>query len=253
MNKRIVAIIQARMASERLPGKVLLPLGQATVLESMFERIKRARYVDDIVVATTINQADDVVVACCQRHGVKFSRGSEFDVLTRVLDAAKEHRVDLICELFADSPLIDPLIIDHAIVAHLAGDYDCTSTINQVHYSEDTWPVGLPVHVFSTIALQKVSDLTTDPIDRVHVSYFMHWNPKLFKLQMLNAGPQTTGAHIRLTLDTKDDYEIIKQVYDALYPANPEFTAKDIVQCVRVNPELLLINKTVKQKRKEEG
>jgi spore coat polysaccharide biosynthesis protein SpsF len=253
MKQRIVAIIQARMTSERLPGKVLMPLGQTTVLESMFERIRRSKYVEEIVVATTTNQTDDVIIECCQRNKVKYSRGSEFDVLTRVLDAAKEHQVDLICELFADSPLIDPIIIDQAITAHLAGDYDCTSTIDQVHYSEDTFPVGVPVHIFPTEVLQKVSDLTTDPIDRVHVSYFIPCNPKLFKLQMLTAAPQVSGAHIRLTLDTRADYEIISKVYEALYPSNPEFLTKDMVKYVRENPEVLLINKTTKQKKKEEG
>jgi spore coat polysaccharide biosynthesis protein SpsF len=246
---KIVATVEARMGSSRLPGKVLKPLGGKPVLERLIERVSKSRYLDEIIVATTTEKNDNAIADLCNLLGVKCYRGSENDVLGRVLKAAKSIDGDIICELMGDSPLIDPLVIDQSIVAHLSGNYDYTSNF----FPENTFPMGFAVQVFPVDILQRVAEITQDPIDRVHVSCFIYQNPKLFKLQGVAALPQLAATDIRLSLDTKDDYKLICRVFEDLHKNNPDFLLKDIVQHLRKNPELLLINAHVIQKNIDEG
>ncbi|MCD6163597.1 MAG: glycosyltransferase family protein [candidate division Zixibacteria bacterium] len=246
---RVVATIEARMTSSRLPGKVLMPLLKKPALERMIERVKYARYIDEIVVATTVNKTDDPIVELCGRLGVGYYRGSEEDVLNRVLNTARNAKADLICELTGDCPLIDPLIIDQVVTAHCSGSYDHTSNF----LNQRTFPVGLDVQVFPTKVLEEVSRLTDDPIDHVHVSYFIYCNPKLFRLNGITANPEVFGPDIRITLDTKEDYKLIQKIYTFLYNESSIFYAKDIVKFIKDNPELMTINRHVRQKTAEEG
>lgn len=247
----ITATIEARMTSTRLPGKVLMPLGGKPALALLIERVQRARYIDTIVVATTVNSTDDPIEELCNKLGVRCFRGSEDDVLQRVLDAAKSAGADLICELMGDSPFIDPVIIDHVVTAHLAGNYDYTSNFTPVH----SFPLGFAVQVFPVAVLDRVEKLTQHPMDRAHVSCFIYHNPYLFRLNGhgVQACADTYAPDIRVALDTQSDYELMTAVCDALYPNNPEFSARDIVQFLRSKPELLLINSNVKAKAIEEG
>ncbi len=239
------------MTSSRLPGKVLMPLGGKPALEFLAERVRRARYVDEIVVATTVNSTDDAIEELCNRLGVSCFRGSEDDVLLRVLDAAKASGADLICELMGDSPFIDPLIIDNVITAHLSGSYDYTSNFIPVN----SFPLGFAVQVFPVAVLDRVEKLTQNPVDRSHVSCFIYHNPYLFRINGhgVQANAEVFAPDIRVALDTPSDYELMTAVCNALYPLNPEFGAKDIVQFLRNNPELLLINSHVRAKAIEEG
>jgi spore coat polysaccharide biosynthesis protein SpsF len=237
------------MTSKRLPGKVLLPFLGKPSLELMIERIRYSRYIDEIVVATTENKTDDPIIELCERLGVTIFRGSEEDVLSRVLGAAKSVGSDYICELTGDCPLIDPLIIDQVIISHLSGKFDYTSNC----LNQRTFPLGLDVQVFGSDVLQRVSDLTDDAIDRVHVSCFIYNNPKLFNLNGITADPQTFGPDIRITIDTEEDYELIGKIFEALYKDKRIFYAKDIVSWLRKNAHLLQINKHIMQKALEEG
>ena len=246
---KIVATIEARMTSSRLFGKVLLPFLGIPSLEQMIERVHQARYIDEIVVATTVNKTDDPIVELCKQLDVQYYRGSENDVLERVLEAAKSVNADYICELTGDCPLIDPLVIDDIIISHISGEYDYSSNF----LLERSFPIGLDTQIFATKILQKVSELTIDPIDRVHVSYFIYSNPRLFSLNGVVAAPHSFGPDIRVTLDTKEDYELIQKVFEALYDKDNVFTAKSIVSWFRSNPEQLLINKHIRQKAAEEG
>jgi spore coat polysaccharide biosynthesis protein SpsF len=246
---KIVATIEARMGSTRLPGKVLLPLGGKSVLEVLINQVSHSKYVDEIVVATTTKDKDDAIVELCKKMGTTYYRGSENDVLDRVLNAAKSVNADIICELMGDSPFLDPVLIDNTITAHLSGLYDYTSN----YIPENTFPMGFAVQVFPVSVLDKVSKLTNDPIDRVHVSCFIYHNPKIFKVQGVTATPQIHAPDIRLSLDTKSDYELITKVYDSLYQKGKCFFVKDIVTFLRSNPELCLINKDIKQKELSEG
>jgi len=246
---KIVATIEARMGSTRLPGKVLMPLGGKPVLERIIERISKARQIDDIVVATTEKTADDKIEALCQRLGVNCFRGSEEDVLDRVLKAAQSTDAKLICELMGDSPLIDPELIDDVIAKHLAGSFDYTSNC----YPDNSYPVGFGVQVFPGSVLEHVATLTTDPIDRVHVSYFIYQHPELFRLQGVLAEPAVNAPEFRLTLDTADDYALISTVFDMLSRSNPSFCCEDIVKFLRANPDIVQLNSHVRQKTAGEG
>ncbi|MEA3458493.1 MAG: glycosyltransferase family protein [Candidatus Thermoplasmatota archaeon] len=246
---KIVGIIEARMGSSRLPGKVLLPLGDKPVLERLIERVSRSRYLNTIIVATTEKDADQPIVGLCERIGVSCFRGSEDDVLDRVLKAAKSVDADIICELMGDSPLLDPILIDNTITAHLAGGYDYTSNF----FPENTFPMGFAVQVFPVSVLEKAAKLTQNPIDRVHVSCFIYHNPKLFTLQGVCANLHTYAPDLRLSLDTGSDYEIICKVFNALYKENTCFLAQDVVAYLRTHPELCFINKDVRQKTVDEG
>ena len=246
---KIVATIEARMTSSRLPGKVLLPLAGRPALERMIERIKLARYVDEIVVATTVNTDDDLIVELTERLGVGCFRGSENDVLARVLGAAQAAKANLICELTGDCPLIDPMIIDQVIVSHLSGSFDYSSNI----FNQRTYPVGVDVQVFSTDILSRVDELTNDPIDRVHVSCFIYHNPKLFRLNGIFASPEQFGPDIRITLDTEDDYQLIDRIYQAMDASGNVWSCSEIVAWLKGQPELLAINRNVRAKTLEEG
>jgi spore coat polysaccharide biosynthesis protein SpsF len=246
---KITATIEARMTSSRLPGKVLMPFGGVPALEVLVKRVSRARYIDEIVVATTVNDTDEPIAALCKKLGVACWRGSEDDVLQRVLDAAQHSKADLICELMGDSPFIDPLLIDHAITSHLSGSYDYTSNFFPVN----TFPLGFAVQVFPVEILERVEQLTQDPVDRSHVSCFIYHNPRLFRLNGVAANAENSGPDIRVALDTQNDYELMTKVFDALVPANPEFRARDVVAYLRENPGLLLLNRHIRPKAIEEG
>jgi spore coat polysaccharide biosynthesis protein SpsF len=237
------------MGSSRLPGKVLKPIGDKPVIQHIVDRVCRAKYVDEVVVATSVSPKDDVLVDYCRQNSITCFRGSEQDVLHRVLDAAQTVNAHLICEIMGDCPFIDPLLIDNAITAHLSHGNDYTSNFYPVNYL----PMGFAVQVFPLTVLKKVAELTSDPIDHVHVSCFIYHNPKLFKLGGVAVGPELADNTMRFSLDTQADYLMIKSVFEALYPKNPDFRAADVVAYVRENPDLRLINSDVRQKAIEEG
>lgn len=237
------------MTSTRLPGKVLLPLGDKTVLGVLVERASQSKYVDEIVVATTINQTDQPIVDFCAANKIKYFRGSENDVLSRVLGAAEAHEADLICELMGDSPFVDPIIIDQVITSHLAGNYDYTATF----WPYDTFPMGFAVQIFPTSVLAKAAELTDDPIDHVHVSCFIYHHPEIFRLNGLRADWATHAPDLRLCIDTQEDYEAVDKVFSLLSAKNKNFGAKEAVKYLRDHPESVLINKNVKQKNINEG
>jgi len=245
---KIVATIEARMTSSRLPGKVLMPILGRPSLELMIERVKNSRYIDEIVIATTTNEKDDAIEKLGNFLGVKVYRGSENDVLVRVLGAAESVNSDLLVKLTGDCPLIDPIIIDQTITAHLSGDYDYTSNL----LNERTFAIGLDTEVLPIETLRKVEKLTSEPIDRTHVTCYIYHNPQHFKLHGIVANAHTQSGDLRITLDTKEDYDLISKVYETLYPINKIFDAKDIISLLRANSELKNINAHVKQKKVEE-
>jgi spore coat polysaccharide biosynthesis protein SpsF len=256
---KIVATIEARMSSSRLPGKVLLPVSlfdhrhqqvrDRALLELMCERVSKSRYIQEIIVATTTKPVDDAICQLCDDIGVSFFRGSEEDVLNRVLSAVTAANADLICKLTGDCPLIDPLVIDRTIISHLAGDYDYTSTC----LWNRTFPVGIEVEVLWTNTLKKTAEMTDDPIDRVHVTYFIYKNPHLFRLNAVTALPSEFAPDLRVTVDTKEDYEVVKEIYKRLYDVSPNFTTKDVIDLLRQDSSIALLNRHIRQKHASEG
>ena len=247
-NQIIVATIEARMTSSRLPGKVLLPLAGKPALERLVERIRRSRYVDNIVVATTINKEDQSIVDLCEKIGCTYFRGSEEDVLSRVLSAAKLAKGDIIVEITGDCPLIDHRHIDKAIELFYSNEYDYVS--NAI---ERSFPIGFEVQVFPVHVLEEVDRLTQDSIDRVHVSYYIYMHPEKYKLLNLKAEKNMHWPEFRVTLDEKADYILINKIFDEFFPTNADFSAKDVVNLLRKRPDLVAINSYVTQKAPEEG
>lgn len=246
--KKIVATIEARMTSTRLPGKVLLPILGAPALEHLINRLKQSKFVDAIVVATTINAADDPIVALAGRLGVGVYRGSENDVLERVLKAAQSVQADIIVEITGDCPAVDPQLVDRGIEEFFDHNVDYAS--NTI---KPTFPNGFDVQVFPTKILARVAELTQDPIDRVHVSYYIYMHPELFSLHNWEALPPEYGPNLRVTLDEDSDYRVICAIFEALYPTNKKFSARDVVQWLLTNPRVIEVNKYVKQKEVWEG
>jgi spore coat polysaccharide biosynthesis protein SpsF len=238
--ERVVATIEARMTSSRLPGKVLLPANGKPLLELMVERLKRAEHVDEIVIATTEDATSDPLQQLAERLNIGCFRGSEDDVLARVLGAAQAYDADLIVELTGDCPLIDPALVDHVIARHREGGADYTANL-----LEKSYPLGFAVQVFPTEVLEEVASLTDDPADREHVSLYIYEHPERYRLRSV-VSDHPESAELRLTVDTPEDYELVKTVFEEL-PAG--FTLHDILELFDRRPELKAINQHVEQKK----
>ncbi|MDD5431179.1 MAG: glycosyltransferase family protein [Candidatus Pacebacteria bacterium] len=241
--KKITATIEARMTSSRLPGKVLMPLAGKPALERMIERLKRSKYLDDIVIATTVNNADDEIVRLAEQLGVKAFRGSEDDVMGRVLNAAMSAKTDIIVELTGDCPLMDSVLVDRGVEEFFSGQYDCAANV-----IKRSFPDGFDVQVFPVSVLAEAEKETSDPLDREHVSYFIYKNEGRYKINHWFAEKEYTWPELRVTLDEKNDYELINAIFEKLLPVNEKFSYIDVINLLRNNPELSQINKDVKAK-----
>lgn len=227
---KIVATIEARMGSTRLPGKVLKKVLGKPLLLLMIERVRRARYLDEIVVATTIRERDDAIAALCDRHEICYFRGSEDNVLERVVEAGRQYKADISVLLTGDCPLIDPHIIDQHICAFLSArphiDYVANCEVC-------SYPVGLEMQVLSWQTLAKTLEFATTAPFREHVGWFVRRHPDRYRRLDIIAPPGLSNPFFRITLDYPEDYERIKTIYEALYPENPEFTTADILDYAR--------------------
>ncbi len=243
---RIAATIEARMTSSRLPGKILMKCQGKTMLEHMVERVKRSNVLDDIIIATTINDTDDVVVAEAKRLGVKFYRGSEENVMSRVLEAAQLHDVDIIVELTGDCPLLDPALIDVAVKQYLSCRVDYISNLEIEEFEKGlSHPLGFAVQVFSAKILADAFVRTNDPLDYEHVSRPLYQTPERYSVKYLPTPQAQRGPHMSVTLDTPEDYEVICAVLEALTPLDVEFTIEDVVSYLSSHPEVCQINQDI--------
>jgi len=231
------------MRSSRLPGKVLMPIMGVPMLALMIERLKNARMIDDIVVATTDNGSEDPIAKLADEMGVGCFRGSEEDVLLRVLKAAQHFEADIIVETTGDCPLNDPAIVDKVVADYRIGGADFVS--NTLDY---TTPIGTDVRVFSTESLAEIERVSQDPADREHVSLHYWENPEKYRLRNVRTEIPPEVKDLRLTVDTPEDFELISRVFEELYPTNPAFSLWDIVELFERKPELTKINQNIQQK-----
>ncbi len=243
-----VAIIQARMTSTRLPGKVLMPLAGRPMLAWQLERVQRATRLDHIVVATTVNATDDAIVAFCREHGVAVTRGSEQDVLGRYADAARSFDATTVVRLTSDCPLMDPALIDAVVDRFAATQPGCDYMSNML---EPSFPYGLAVEVMTAQALLQADADARDPQEREHVTPFIYWRPKRFALQSYARQPSL--SHHRWTVDTPQDLELVSRIIAALYPAKPQFTTQDVLDLLQQHPQWVKINAHVEQKSVSPG
>jgi spore coat polysaccharide biosynthesis protein SpsF len=231
------------MRSERLRGKVLMPILGRPNLALMVERLQRVRSVDHIVIATTDDVSCDPIAELAQHVGVGCFRGSENDVLDRVIRAAEAARADLIVETTGDCPLIDPQTVALVIDRFLDGGVDYCSNI-----LVRTYPRGMDTQVFPLAILQEVARLTKDAVDREHVSYYIYQHPERFRLRNVESGLPPSVADLRLTVDTLEDFTLVRKIFEELYPSKPDFTLSDILALFERRPELAEINRQVRQK-----
>lgn len=234
---RVVATVEARMTSSRLPGKMALQMVGKPVLALLLERLKRVPGLDDIVLATTVNAADNALEQIAQQSGARCFRGSEDDVLGRVLGAARAHRADVIVEITGDCVALDPFIIQECLDVYLAGGYDFVANCVELSY-----PVGMDARIFSTEALALVDQWGQSPSDREHVSSYFWEHPDRFRVCHVKAPPDLARPDLWIALDYAEDYEFIKAILEELYPRNPGFTLRDILALLKARPELLGIN-----------
>ncbi|WNB77119.1 glycosyltransferase family protein [Methylomonas koyamae] len=227
----ILAILQARMSSSRLPGKVLLPVLGEPMLLRQIERLRKVHNIDRLLVATSAETADDEIEILCKRHAIDCFRGNLNDVLDRFYQAAVSHHPDHVVRLTADCPLADPGLIDQVIEFYLAGGYDYAS--NSVR---PTFPDGLDVEICRFACLEQAWREAGLPSQREHVMPFIHQQPERFNIgHFLN---REDLSHLRWTVDEPRDFELVSQIYAALYPANPDFSTPDILRLLAERPEL---------------
>jgi spore coat polysaccharide biosynthesis protein SpsF len=240
---KVVAIIQPRMNSTRLPGNILYKVMDTELLAYQIERVKRATLIDEIIVATTTNPGDEPIVDLCQKLGIAYYRGSELDVLTRYYEAAAAYRADVIVRLTSDCPVIDPFTIDRVISHYLFHTVHVDYTSNFLNRS---YPRGMDTEVFSMEALRIAQHEATLMHDREHVTPYIYTNPDKFALESVHY--MTIESHHRWTVDTPEDFQLISKIIESLYPTKPNFTLEDMLALLQEHPEWIEINAFIKQK-----
>jgi len=240
---KIVAIIEARMTSSRLPGKPLLKSTGKTMLQHLVERLKTVPSLDSIVLATTENSYDDVLSLEAKRLNINCFRGSENNVLSRVVEAASTVNADIIVEITGDCPLIDPGIVEQCIIMFKAHSVDYLSNVIFRSY-----PDGMDVQVMSFESLKRSLSMTSDTLDLEHVSLFIRNNPQKFSHIHLISPPEQYWPELGLTLDEPQDYELINILIEHFNKIKPMFSCLDAINYLRENPHLISVNSSVLRK-----
>jgi spore coat polysaccharide biosynthesis protein SpsF len=243
MNK-IVAIIQARMGSSRLPGKVLMEICGEPMLSWVIKRAGKATLINQIVVATTTETIDDAIERYCQQNHIICFRGSSADVLDRYYQAAKLYQANVIVRLTADCPLIDPTLIDNTVTAFLGSSVDFAANRLPPPFKR-TYPIGLDVEVVSMVALERAWKESTVIYEREHVLPYLYEIKDRFKVLTIN-NDVDYGAY-RWTVDTQQDLVFIQSLVEK-FGCRMDFSWKDVIKLLENTPELIQINAQVKHK-----
>ncbi len=242
---RRVCIVQARTTSTRLPGKVLMDVAGRPMLTQQLKRLKQCRAIDDITVATTLNDADDPIVALARGEDVRWFRGSEYDVLSRYVGAARESSADIAVRITSDCPLIDPEETDRVVLELESHTDKCDYAANTV---ERTFPRGLDVEAFFRDTLERIGRVARSSPAREHVTFFLlQERPDLFLVRSVK--DVQDNSDLRWTVDTPEDLVLIRQVYEDLDLGLRFMSYRTILAYVRQHPTLMAINAAVKQKQ----
>lgn len=241
---KVVCIIQARVGSSRLPGKVLKEICGKTVLEHDVNRLKLVSNIDEIVIATTVEKQDEKIVDEAVRLKVKYFRGSENDVLSRYYFAAKEHNADIVIRVTSDCPCLDYKILKDMIDKYLE-EYDESNYMSNT--VERSYPRGYDVEIFSFKALQEAYNNAKKNYEREHVTPYIYNLNNNFKI--LSYRNFEDYSNYRVTLDTKEDFEVINVLYENLFETKGYFLLEDVVGFLNDNPQIVEINKKVEQKK----
>ena len=228
----ILAVLQARMSSTRLPGKVMADVAGAPMILRQIERLRRSRRLGGIVVATSTDPADDGLAAMLVLHDVLVHRGPLDDVLTRYAGALQRYPAQVVVRLTADCPLADPEVIDATVdlLTSRGLDYAANTPAHR------TYPKGLDVEVMRAKALLRAAREAKDPYEREHVTPYLYRHPELFTQDFISQ--DADEGELRWTVDRPDDLEFVRAVYGALHPGKPDFGSQDVRAFVRAHPDL---------------
>lgn len=231
----ILGVLQARLSSSRLPGKVLAELEDVPMIVQQLRRLKRSRRMDALIVATSVASEDAAVADAAQSEGVEAYRGPLEDVLARVVGAAELHAPSHVVRLTADCPLADWQVVDRVVEECLGINADYASNT-----LKPSWPDGLDVEVVRFEALRQANREADSPVEREHVTPFVHRRPDRFRLHSVENEVDLSG--LRWTVDEPADLEFVRKVYAALMPQSPAFLMEDILALLTDRPELAAIN-----------
>lgn len=241
---KIVAVIQARMASTRLPGKVMKDILGKPMLWHMLKRLKLSKRIDDIVIAIPDTTENDILEDFATNFGFLSYRGSEDDVLSRYYEAAVKAGAGMVVRLTSDCPLIDPMVTDRVISEYMNSDVDYASnTISR------TYPRGLDTEVFSLNALKKAHEAAKRDYEREHVTPYIYQHSDLFRVKSVEANGKLRRPDLRLTVDTEKDLELVREIFKRLYREGETFYISEVIDLLDRYPELVGINIDVKQKQ----
>lgn len=240
----VVAIVQARVSSSRLPGKVLADILGQPMLVRVVERARMAVLLDEVVVATTTEAEDDSIEALCRERGYACTRGSNVDVLDRVYQAARQHGAEVVVRLTGDCPLIDPGIIDQTVGAFLRSDVDFAANRLPPPWKR-TYPIGLDTEVCSFGALERAWKEADQPHEREHVMPFLYEVPGRFRVLLVEC--ERDYSHYRWTVDAPEDLELVRQIY-ARMGGRDDFSWREVLQLFEREPALAAINTQVAHK-----
>ena len=229
----ILCIVQARVSSSRLPGKVLKPILGKPMIVHELERLKRSKRIDKIVLATSQDESDDGLAGIVVNNGFEIYRGSLEDVLDRYYQCAKQYRPEHVVRITGDCPVIDWQIVDTVIEKHLKEGNDYTVTT-------DRFPDGLDTEVFRFYALERAWKEAMLPSEREHVTQYFRKHAEIFKSGQMDC--KNNFEAMRWTVDESRDFEFIQQVYEELYPGNMDFAMNDILELLVKRPQLQFIN-----------
>lgn len=240
--KRTVALVQARMASTRLPGKVLADIAGEPMLVRVVQRVRRARSVDEVVVATTDQPEDEAVVELCRRHGVECYRGQALDVLDRYVQAARAYQAELIVRVTGDCPLIDPSLIDRTVQAML--DAGARFAANRLPWDR-SFPIGLDVEVCTIEALEAAGREADTPEQREHVMPWLYDGRSADEVVLVRHQADLSG--LRWAVDEPADLDLVRKIY-AAFDGRDDFTWQEVLELIEADPNLRQLNAHVRQR-----
>lgn len=242
------ATIQARLGSTRLPGKVLASVLGKPLIEYQIERIRRSKIINRVVITTTTNPQDDVIAELAQRIGCECFRGSQDDVVGRVLGSLYQFEIEVNAEFQGDNSIPDPQVIDRVLGYYLDHCDDFDYVTNAL---KTTYPPGLEVSVYPRAVLADAETRIVDPKLREYVGIHIYQKPHLYRVKNLVAPPEFTRPNLHLEVDTTEDFELIAAIYEHFMPTNPEFLLADVIAFTDANPQLTHNNENVERRWKQ--
>lgn len=248
----IVATIEARMGSSRLPNKVLMDLGGMRSLECQIKRLSRSKLINKIVLATTDKKEDDPLEAFAKEMQIPCFRGSEEDILARILGASESQNGELQVQITGDCPFIDPTVVDQVIQVYLDDQENYDFVSNEI---ERSYPIGLDCRVFPVKVLKEVDEVCKDPVHRIHGSTYIYMGPGKTKYRSKNIFAPENLRHPdwRWTLDTPEDLKFFQTIFKYFGEEIVSLDSAELADWLRKNPQVLEINSNVRQKSIEEG